>query len=79
MVFYHPDGCGQLVCAAGGLVGLGAWQGEGPAKMEARALVRQREKQTYIDTKHLECSCLIENAECRGAVGFKAATSKKDS
>ena len=44
MSFYHPAGCGQLVCAAGGLVGLGDWKGEGVAKMGARALVRQREK-----------------------------------
>lgn len=59
-----------------GLVGLGGWKGEGPVKMEARALVRHREKQTYINKKHLHCSCLIEDAECRGAVGFKAAASK---
>ena len=59
MSFYHPAGCGQLVCAAGGLVGLGDWKGEGVAKMGARALVRQREKQAYISKKHWECLCSI--------------------
>ncbi len=52
MIFYHAAGCGQLVCAAGGLVGLGDWKGEGPAKIEARALVRLcatvRNKRTSI-------------------------------